>query len=157
MTAVPASFPDDGALFEGDRDERYLGVALETLVQDVSPTGDQETAKRLGGYMLGDESPPADAPEYVELTDGSVQLSNPPFLEARVDIAEREEYALSIEFDSELDLLIDPPVTVELAGRFEELVETLEQMLAEIYRTKGRRLEMIDSGVVDPEEFAERR
>lgn len=158
MTDVPPSFPEEGRLFEGDRRERFLAVALETLVQDVSPVGDPDLARSLGGYSLGDEQPPAAAPEYVTLEDGRVSLTNPPFLLAEFELERDGEYALDCEFDSELRLLIDPPVEVTLeAASFDELLEAFEQMIAEIYRTRGRRLEMLDEGVVDPEEFAERR
>ena len=158
MTDVPPSFPEEGTLFEGSRERRFLAVALETLVQDVSPVGDADVAGRLGGYSLGEEPPPGEAPEYVELDDGVVSLSNPPFLLADFDLRRVDgEYVLDVAFDSELKLLIDPPVEVTLRGSLEEVVETLEQMVAEIYRTRGRRLEMIDEGVVDPEEFADRR
>lgn len=158
MTDVTPSFPNEGQLFEGSREERFLAVALETLVQDVSPVGDADVAKRLGGYSLGEEPAPEAAPEYVELVDGSVSLSNPPFLLADLDLRNDDgEYALDVAFDSELKLLIDPPVEVTLRGPFEEVIATFEQMVAEIYRTRGRRLEMIDEGVVDPEAFAERR
>jgi hypothetical protein len=160
MTDVPASFPDEGRLFEGSREERFLAAALETLVQDVSPVGDRDVAGRLGGFSLGEEAPPEEPPEYVDLDDGRLSLSNPPFLLADIELRElreNDESVLEIEFDSELKLLIDPPVEVTLEGPFDELVEAFEQMVAEIYRTRGRRLEMIDEGVVDPEEFAQRR
>jgi hypothetical protein len=157
MTDVPPSFPERETVFDGSRAERFLAVALETAVHDVSPTGNRETAKQLGGYALGEESPPEGVPEYVDLDDGRLTMSNPPFLRAVVEITGTAEYELAIQFDSDLDLLIDPPVTVTLEGPIGELVETLEQMVAEIYRTKGRRLEMLDAGTVDPEAFAERR
>lgn len=164
MTDVPQSFPADGRLFEGSRRERFLAVAVETLVQDVSPAGDRDVARDLGDYSLGDGAPPDGTPEYVELSDGSLTLTNPPFLLADVELNEKDgrrtddEYVLHCEFDSELKLLIDPPVSVTLeAERFDDLLETFEQMIAEIYRTRGRRLEMLDEGVVNPEAFAERR
>jgi hypothetical protein len=157
MSDVPPSFPEEGALFEGDREERFLAVALETLVQDVSPVGDADVARSLGGYSLGDEPPPDEAPEYVSLEDGRITLTNPPFLLAEVEY-EAHGHALRCEFDSELKLLIEPPVEVTLeAASFDELLEAFEQMIAEIYRTRGRRLEMLHEGVVDPGEFAERR
>ena len=156
---VPSSFPAEGRLFEGTREERFLAVALETLVQDVSPVGDADAARALGDYSLGEGEPPPDAPEYVAFEDGEVSLTNPPFLLADVELeSEDDGYALRCAFDSELKLLIDPPVEVTLeAPSFDELLASFEQMVAEIYRTRGRRLEMIDEGVVDPEEFAERR
>jgi hypothetical protein len=158
MTDVPASFPDEGELFQGSRPVRFVAVALETLVQDASPVGDGDVARQLGGYVLGTEAPPDDAPEYVALEDGTVTLTNPPFLFGAFELETDDGYALHCEFDSELKLLIEPPVTVTLeADSLVDLVETTEQMLAEIYRTRGRRLEMLDEGVVDPEAFAERR
>lgn len=158
-TEVPPSFPAAGGLFEGNREERFLAVALETLVQDVSPVGDAEAARALGEYSLGEAPPPAEAPEYVDLEDGALTLTNPPFLLAELELVTDDDgYALHCAFDSELELLIDPPVEVTLVGpSFDELLASFEQMVAEIYRTRGRRLEMIDEGVVDPEEFAERR
>lgn len=157
MTGVPPSFPDDGQVFEGSREERFLALAVETLVHDMSPVGDGEVAKGLGAYTLGEGPPPDGVPEYVELGDGHLSLSNPPFLMAEIDVRANGGYALDIGFDSDLKLLIDPPVEVTIEGDFGEVIGTLEQMIAEIYRTKGRRLEMIDSGAVGPEEFAERR
>ncbi|QLD87545.1 hypothetical protein HWV07_00240 [Natronomonas salina] len=157
MTDVPPSFPEEGQVFDGPRTERFLAVALETLVQDVSPVGDQDVARDLGAYSLGDSDPPEAAPEYVELEDGLLTLTNPPFLLAEIELDE-DGYALHCEFDSELKLLIEPPVEVALeAESFDELLESFEQMIAEIYRTRGRRLEMLDEGVVDPEEFSEPR
>jgi hypothetical protein len=98
------------------------------------------------------------APEYVDLEDGRVSLSNPPFLLADLELVDSDGgYELDVAFDSELKLLIDPPVEVTIEGSFDEVVETLEQMIAEIYRTRGRQLGMIDEGVVDSEEFSERR
>ena len=158
MTDVPPSFPEEGALFEGRREDRFLAVALETLVQDVSPVGDADAARRLGGYSLGDEDPPEDAPEYVSMDGDRIILENPPFLLGEIDLEYDGTYALHCAFDSELKLLIEPPVEVTLeADSLDDLVATFEQMIAEIYRTRGRRLEMLDEGVVDPEDFAERR
>lgn len=158
MTDVPPSFPDDERLFEGDRNRRFLAVALETVVQDVSPVGDTDLARRLGGYSLGDAAAPEAVPEYVSLEDGRIELRNPPFLLADIEFDSEDGYALECAFDSELQLLIEPPVAVTLrAETFEELLEAFEQMIAEIYRTRGRRLEMLDEGVVDPQSFAQRR
>lgn len=152
VTVLPDSPPDGQRVFEGDDDERLLALALETAVQDMSPVGDDEMAKRLAGYTLGEEPPPAEAPEYVELEDGQLELSNPPFLLATIEVrSDGQEYVLEVGFDSELKLLIDPPVEVTITGAFEEVIETLEQTLAEIYRTKGRRLEQIDEGIVEPD------
>ena len=158
MTDVPPSFPEEGPLFDGPRRERFLAVALETLVQDVSPVGDRDVARDLGAYSLGDGEPPEEAPEYVALDDGRLTLTNLPFLLADVELEADGAYRLHCEFDSELQLLIEPPVEVTLeADTFDELLESFEQMIAEIYRTRGRRLEMLDEGVVDPEEFSEPR
>lgn len=106
---------------------------------------------QLGGYVLGEEPPPEGVPEFVELSDGRIELSNPPFLRGTIYVVEdSERIALEAEFDSELNLLIDPPVEVRLSGTPGEVVERMEQLVAEIYRTKGRHLEKIDAGVVDP-------
>ena len=158
MTDVPPSFPEEGRVFDGPRRDRFLAVALETLVQDVSPVGDQDVARDLGAYSLGDSDPPEEAPEYIELEDGKLALTNPPFLLAEIELEADIGYALHCEFDSELKLLIEPPVAVTLeADSFDELLGSFEQMVAEIYRTRGRRLEMLDEGVVDPDEFSEPR
>lgn len=159
MTDVPPSFPVEGRLFEGDREVRFFAVALETLVQDVSPVGDGDVAGALGEYSLGEGAPPADTPEYVTLEDGIVTLENPPFLLAEFELAVADDgFEIGCAFDSELKLLIDPPVEVTIEGEsFEDALAAFEQMVAEIYRTRGRRLEMIDEGVVDPAEFSERR
>jgi hypothetical protein len=157
MAAISSSFPDDETVFEGTVEGRYLALVLETLVHDMSPTGDEHIAKQLGGYTVGTEPAPENVPEYVELNGDHLKLSNPPFLMADIDMSEGESYRLEIEFDSDLQLLLNPPVSVAIEGRFDEVIEILEQMCAEIYRTKGRRLEMIDAGVVEPEDFADRR
>lgn len=157
MPEIPPSFPEEGRLFQGPRDERFLAVAIETLVQDVSPVGDADTARRLGAYSLGEGSPPSDAPEYVTLEEGRLRLSNPPFLEAQIEIERNDGYTLNSAFDSDLKLLVDPPVRISIHDQFRPALETIEQMLAEIYRTRGRRLEMIDNGIVGPEDFADRR
>jgi hypothetical protein len=157
MVDAPVSLPDERTVFEGTTEERYLALVLETVVHDMSPAGDEDIAKQLGGYTIGEEPPPEAVPAYVELDGGTVTLSNPPFLMAEIDVSENGAYTLEISFDSDLQLLIDPPVSVTIQGSFEEVVGTLEQMCAEIYRTKGRRLEMIDAGVVGPEDFAARQ
>lgn len=157
MPDVPPSFPAAGGIFDGRREERFLAVAIETLVQDMSPAGDGDRADRLAAYSLGEASPPSSVPEYVELADGRLVLSNPPFLHGEIEISGNGEYVLAVALDSDLQLLIDPPVRVSVEAPFQEALETVEQMLAEIYRTRGRRLEMIDSGIVGPEDFADRR
>lgn len=157
MTDALDSFPNDNRVFDGDRAERFLAVTLETAVQDLSPVGDEDLARRLGEYTLGEAPPPEDVPEYVDLQDGHLTLSNPPFLMAELTLVEDDEYTLRIEFESDLQLLIDPPVCVTLDGPLLEVVGALEQMIAEIYRTKGRRLEMIDAGTIDTAAFFERR
>lgn len=157
MGHPPESIPEDGQVFTGDRDLRFLALAIETLVQDMSPVGDRENAKQLAAYTLGDSPPPSGVPEYVVLEGRRLTLTNPPFLMAEIEADCGEFFSIEVAFDSDLNLLIDPPVRVTLEGRLSEVVETVEQMLAEIYRTRGRRLEMIDEGVVDVSAFAERR
>ncbi|MDQ2052170.1 hypothetical protein RBH26_16955 [Natronolimnohabitans sp. A-GB9] len=157
MTNAFDALPNDNRVFDGEREERFLAVTLETVVQDMSPVGDEDLARQLGDYTLGEAPPPEDAPEYVELRDEHLTLSNPPFLMAELTPVESDEYTLRIEFKSDLQLLIDPPVCVTLDGSFLEVVTALEQLIAEIYRTKGRRLEMIDAGTIDTTAFFERR
>jgi hypothetical protein len=149
------ALPERPRVFDGPRDRRFLALAVETLVQDVSLDGDGEVARQLGGYALGEEEPPSEAPEYVSLDGDRVELSNPPFVLATVDVeggdpAGEGEYRLEAAFDSELNLLIDPPVEVTLEGNFDEVLEALEDTLAQVYRTKGRYLEQVDAGVADP-------
>lgn len=144
-----------GQVFDTTREKRFLALVIETLVHDMSPVGDEEVAEQITDYLFGDGPPPEEIPEYVEVKRGNLLLSNPPFLMAEMNISRTDEYLLEVSFDSNLQLLIKPPVWVTVRGPFGKVVETIEQILAEIYRTKGRRLEMIDSKVVDPETFAD--
>lgn len=142
-------------MFDGPRDRRFLALAVETLVHDMSLDGDSEVARQLGGYALGEEDPPPAAPEYVALEGNRVELSNPPFVLGTVDVEDGSpekdgKYRLEAAFDSELNLLIDPPVEVTFEGSFDEVLEALEDTLAQVYRTKGRYLEQVDAGVTDP-------
>jgi hypothetical protein len=41
-------------------------------------------------------------------------------------------------------------VAVTFSGSLSAAVESMEGTLAQVYRTKGRYLEQIDAGVVDP-------
>lgn len=156
MGTIPASFPAEGRVFEGRPERRFLALSIETLVHDVSPVGDGEVAKQLGAYTFGDGPPPAAVPAYVELEDDHLTVSNPPFLAAEIDVVEDDGHTLELAFDSELNLLIDPPVRVSFEGSLGEVVQAVEQLVAEIYRTKGRRLEMLDAGVVGAEDFMDR-
>jgi len=146
------ALPDRPRVFDGARDRRFLALAIETLVQDMSLDGDADTARRLGGYALGEEAPPDETPEYVSLEADRVELSNPPFVLGTVEVhgGREEGYRLDAGFDSELNLLIDPPVEVVLEGDFETVLEALEHTLAQVYRTRGRYLEQVDAGVADP-------
>lgn len=157
MAVIPAAFPAEGRVFSGDRELRFLALSLEMVVHDMSPVGDRDVAGQLWDYATGEGPPPDDSPTFVTLRHGRLDLENPPFLLAEIRVDRNDEYALEFAFDSELELLIDPPVEGTIEGSLETVVETAEQMLAEIYRTKGRRLEMLDAGVVDTEAFAERR
>lgn len=151
MTDETSTLPRSPRVFDGSDPERLVAVSLETVIHDVSPTGDRKTAMQLGGYVLGEERPPDDVPEFVELSDGHIELSNPPFLLAEIDVDEGAgRITLEVALESELHLLIDPPVEVRLSGPPDEVVEQLEQTIAEIYRTRGRHLEKIDAGIVDP-------
>jgi hypothetical protein len=149
------ALPDWPRVFDGPRDRRFLALAVETLVHDVSLDGDADVARQLGGYALGEEGPPAEAPEYVSLDRDRLELSNPPFVLGTIDVeggdpAGEGEYRLEAGFDSELNLLIDPPVEVAFEGEFEAVLEALEDTLAQVYRTRGRYLEQVDAGVTDP-------
>jgi hypothetical protein len=149
------ALPERPRVFDGPRDRRFLALAVETLVHDMSLDGDSEVARQLGGYALGEEDPPAAAPEYVALEGNRVELSNPPFVLGTVDVEDGSpekdgKYRLEAAFDSELNLLIDPPVEVTFEGSFDEVLEALEDTLAQVYRTKGRYLEQVDAGVTDP-------
>jgi hypothetical protein len=162
--ALPAgvtldTLPERPRVFDGPRDRRFLALAVETLVQDMSLDGDGEVARRLGGYALGEETPAPAAPEFVTLEGDRVELSNPPFVLGTVEVQGGDpdgdgdgngEYRLEAAFDSELNLLIDPPVEVTFQGSFDEVLEALEDTLAQVYRTKGRYLEQVDAGVADP-------
>ena len=154
MSSLDA-LPERPQVFDGPRDRRFLALAVETLVQDMSLDGDADVARQLGGYALGEEEPPAEAPEHVALDGDRVELSNPPFVLGTVEVhggcgEGGTEYRLEAGFDSELNLLIDPPVEVAFEGTFEEVLEALEDTLAQVYRTKGRYLEQVDAGVTDP-------
>jgi hypothetical protein len=120
----------------------------------MSPVGDEKVAEQITDYLFGESSSPEEVPEYVKIKRETLLLSNPPFLMAEIRISETDEYRLEAGFDSDLQLLINPPVWVTVQGPFGRIVETFEQILAEIYRTKGRRLEMIDSDIIDPGTFA---
>lgn len=156
MTTIPSSFPTTGQVFDAPREKRFLALVIETLVHDVSPVGDEEVAEQITDYIFGERPPPEEIPEYVEVKRGNLLLSNPPFLMAEISVSKNDDYLLEVNIDSELPLLIEPPVWVTVQGPFGKVVETLEQIFAEIYRTKGRRLEMIDSKVIDPETFTDR-
>lgn len=155
MTEIPDAFPSNGRVFESTRERRFLGLAIETLVHDVSPVGDGEVAERITDYLFGEGQPPEDIPAYVEMEDGLLRLSNPPFLTGGIALSKDDEYVLRAGLDSDLQLLIDPPVWITVRGPLDGVVETFEQILVEIYRTKGRRLEMIDNGAIDPDAFAD--
>lgn len=145
-----STLPDSPRVFEGTETERLVAVSLETVVQDVSLDGDPDAAMQLGGYVLGEDPPPDDAPAFVSLSEGRVDLSNPPYLLGEIDVTEDDgELTLDVALDSELDLLLDPPVEVTLSGTTDDAVEQLEQLVAKIYRTRGRYLEKIDAGVAD--------
>jgi hypothetical protein len=143
-------------VFDGPTDRRFLALAVETLVHDMSLDGDDDAARRLGGYTLGEEEPPEGVPEYVTLDGDRLDLSNPPYVVGTIEIADLDEregeptYRVTAGFDSELNLLIDPPVEVTFEGTIEEVVEGLEGTLAQVYRTRGRYLEQIDAGVAEP-------
>jgi hypothetical protein len=149
------ALPEDPRLFDGPRDRRFLALAVETLVQDMSLDGDEAVARRLGGYALGEDDPPEE-PEFVALDGDRIELSNPPFVLGTVEVeGDRGEpgegsYRLEAGLDSELNLLIDPPVEVTFEGTFDEVLEALEDTLARVYRTRGRYLEQVDAGVADP-------
>lgn len=155
MTAIPSSFSTTGQIFDATREKRFLALVIETLVHDMSPVGDEEVAEQITDYLFGDGPPPEEIPEYVEVKRGNLLLSNPPFLKGELRLSKTNGYLLEVGLDSDLQLLIEPPVWITVRGPFGEVVETLEQIFAEIYRTKGRRLEMIDSEVIDPETFAD--
>lgn len=133
------SLPDAPRLFEGSDAERFLALSLEALIQDVSLSGDREAAVAVADYLLGDGDPPDEA-AFVERTDAGVRLSDPPFLHAEVEVRS-DPPGLRVAFDSDLELLVDPPVVVEYDGPIHEAVAALEQTIAEIYRTRGRHLE----------------
>lgn len=149
MTDPLDRLPESPAVFDGTPVERYVALSLEALVHDVSLSGDRDTAMALGGYAEGEEPPPADVPAFVEVEDGRITVSNPPFLLAEVTLAEDEEFVLDAAFDSDLDLLIDPPVRVTYRGDLPTVVSDLEQTIASVYRTRGRHLEKIHEGVVE--------
>ncbi len=154
MSSLDA-LPDRPRVFDGPRDRRFLALAVETLVQDMSLDGDAVVARQLGGYALGEEEAPDEAPEYVTLDGDRIELSNPPFVLGTVDVeggnpAREGAYRIEASFRSELTLLIDPPVEVVFEGGFEAVLESLEDTLAQVYRTKGRYLEQVDAGVADP-------
>ncbi len=151
MSSLDA-LPDRPRVFDGARDRRFLALAVETLVQDMSLDGDTDIARRLSGYTLGEEQPPEKAPEYVTLAADRVELANPPFVLGTIEVHGNRGggYRLEAGFDSELNLLIDPPVRVVLEGSFETVLEALENTLAQVYRTRGRYLEQVDAGVADP-------
>lgn len=69
----------------GSREARLLAVALETLVGDVPPVGDADVARRSGSTLSARSHLPR-TPGPVELDDGPVSLSNPPFLLMELDI-----------------------------------------------------------------------
>ena len=154
MSSLDA-LPDRPRVFDGRRDRRFLALAVETLVQDMSLDGDADIAKQLGGYALGEEEAPDEAPEYVTLDGDRIELSNPPFVLGTLNVeggtpARDGEYRIKAAFASELNLLIDPPVKVVFEGGFEPVLEALEDTLAQVYRTRGRYLEQVDAGVADP-------
>lgn len=153
MTQRTWSVPAEGQVYSGTDRERYLALVLETLVHDVSPTGDEDVANQLGGYTLGEEPPPDSVPQFVTLEEDGLALSNPPFLMGTIERTEGGKFGLRLSLDSDLTLLIDPPVEITLAGPFLEVMRAVEQLLAEIYSTKGRRLEMIDNDVIDASQY----
>ena len=144
-----ARLPETPSIFDGTPVERYVALSLEALVHDVSLSGDRDTAMALGGYIEGEEQPPAGVPAFVEVHDGRITLSNPPFLLAEITLDENDEYVLAAAFDSDLDLLVDPPVEVTYRGDLATVVSGIEQTIATIYRTRGRHLEKIHEGVVE--------
>ena len=154
MTDPLKTLPGSPRVFDGTRAERYVALSLETVIQDVSLSGDRETAMALGGYVVGEEPPPAGVPAFVELDDDKITISNPPFLLADVTLAAEDgphgdAYTLTAAFDSYLHLLIEPPVRVTYRGDLVTVVAEFEQTIAEVYRTRGRHLEkLIEGGVV---------
>jgi len=154
------TLPDRPRVFDGPADRRFVALALETLVQDMSPPGDGTVAAQLGRYTLGRADPPAAAPEYVSLDGDRVRLDNPPFIVGEFRVAgpeadaagDREGYRVEAALSSELNLLIDPPVEMRFEGSLSAAVESVEGTLAHVYRTKGRYLEQIDAGVAEPGE-----
>lgn len=149
MTDPVADLPASGEVFDGPIDRRYVALTLEMLIQDVSLTGDRETAMALGGYLEGAEPPPDGVPEYVDIEGDRITVTNPPFLRATVTLSAENGVRLEAAFDSDLNLLIEPPVTVTYRGPLPEAVADLEQTIAAIYRTRGRHLEKLHEGLVE--------
>lgn len=150
MTDRLARLPTAQAVFEGPADNRFIALSLEILIHDVSLVGDRETAMALGAYMEGEAPPPDGVPDYVTLEeDGRLTIANPPFLEAELAVSENEGYTIEAAFDSDLHLLIEPPIEVTYRGSLETVVSELEQTIATVYRTRGRHLEKLHEGLVD--------
>lgn len=149
MTDSGEGLPPSPELVEGTRTQRYVALTLETLVHDVSLAGDRDTAMALGGYLEGEEPPPDRVPEFVDIEGDRITVTNPPFLRAEIGLVENDHYTLEAAFDSDLHLLIEPPVSVTYHGTLEDVVGDLEQTIAEIYRTRGRHLEKLHEGIVD--------
>ena len=156
MTQHTWFVPAESRVYSGTDRERYLALVLETLVHDVSPAGDENVADQLGGYTLGEQPPPDSVPQFVTLEDGYLTVSNPPFLMGTIEIIEANEFGLRLLLDSNLTLLIDPPVEITLDSSFPAVTRAAEQLFAEIYSTKGRRLEMIDNNVIDTNQYLDR-
>ena len=150
MTDRLARLPAAQAVFEGSADRRFIALSIETLIHDVSLAGDRETAMALGAYMEGEGPPPDGVPDFVTLgDDGRIALSNPPFLEGELTVIEADGYTIEAAFDSDLHLLIEPPIEVTYRGSLDTVVSELEQTIATVYRTRGRHLEKLHEGLVD--------
>ncbi len=148
---VPAA-STAASLFDGPPAPSFVGLVIETTVQDVSPAGDTDRALALGRVRLEDASPPSGVPEFVSVTETTVTLVDQPYLTGELSVSTTDT-ALNVEaaLDSGRDLLIDPPVEVTLSGPAEAVAETLEQTIATIYRTRGRYLEQIEAGIEEPQ------
>ncbi len=149
MTGPAEKLPPTPELIAGTRIHRYVALTLETLIHDVSLAGDRDTAMALGGYLGGEEPPPDGVPEFVDIEGDRITVTNPPFLRADITLTEHDHYTLEAAFDSDLHLLIEPPVTVTYRGTLGDVLGDLEQTIAEIYRTRGRHLEKLHEGIVD--------
>ncbi len=150
MAHSPDLCPEARHLFDGSPQVVRVALAIETTIHDVSPTGDEELALALGRVRVDGAPPPSEVPTFVSVTDRTITTDNPPYLRGEWTVDPGETLQVTGQLDSELELLIDPPVTVSFSGAPSSVIETIERTLADIYRTRGRYLEQIDAGVVTP-------